>query len=515
MKVHLMHVERSFEPKAAQPAQARDLTHDLGLVHVFAAMAGTDAFLMEIVKAALFSSLDDPQAIGYRQHVLRDCLENTTVVREIYAVVVEAMEGEKRVWRTTLNRYPDRVLYWSVQVLSIFFSYLRRLRDIAVNHVSRFESTGFRSLLNTLITELDDRYLNEVDRHLRHLHLRNGVLLSATLGSANKGDGYVLREPKQSVPQWQRELRRMVDKWPRRNRNAYVFQLAERDESGLNALLELRNLGLGRVAGTLGQAADHVRGFFAALRTELAFYIGCLNLRERLAEKDAPIAFAEPLPAVDQTFSGSGLYDVSLCLTQPRTVIRNAVDAPRKPLIMITGANRGGKTTMLRALGQAQLMMQAGMFVPGESMRASVCDGLFTHFKREEDPGMKSGKFDEELARMSWIVERLRPHARVLFNESFAATNPREGAKIAGQIVRGLLARGVTVVFVTHLFDLADDLYRHLSSQALFLRAERLDDGRRTFRLLQGAPLPTSYGQDVFLRIFAADAQFVPEDLPA
>ena len=128
---------------------------------------------------------------------------------------------------------------------------------------------------------------------------------------------------------------------------------------------------------------------------------------------------------------------------------------------------------------------------------------------------MKSGKFDEELARMNWIVERLRPHARVLFNESFAATNPREGAAIAGQIVRALLVRGITVAFVTHLFDLADDLHRQLSSQSLFLRAERLVDGRRTFRLLEGAPLPTSYGQDVFLRIFAADAQSSPQESPA
>ena len=510
-----MHVERRFDPRAAQPTQARDLTRDLGLDHVFAAMAGSDAFLMEIAKAALFSQLDDPEAIGYRQHVLRDCLENPAVVREIYGVVVEAMERETRVWRTTLNRYPDRVLYWSVQLLSLFFSYLRRLRDIALTHGGRFESAGFRNLLGTLIEELDDQYLTDVDRHLRRLHLRDGVLLSAGLGGANKGEGYVLRESKQSVPRWERELRRMVDKWPRRQRNAYVYQLAERDEAGANALLELRNRGLGGVAGALGQAADNVQGFFTDLRTELAFYIGCLNLRECLAEKDAPVAFAEPLSAAELTFSASGLYDVSLCLTRRGAVIRNTVNANGRPLIMITGANRGGKTTMLRAIGQAQLMMQAGMFVPGESMRASVCHGLFTHFKREEDAGMKSGKFDEELARMNWIVERLRPHARVLFNESFAATNPREGAAIAGQIVRALLVRGITVAFVTHLFDLADDLHRQLSSQSLFLRAERLVDGRRTFRLLEGAPLPTSYGQDVFLRIFAADAQSSPQESPA
>ena len=40
---------------------------------------------------------------------------------------------------------------------------------------------------------------------------------------------------------------------------------------------------------------------------------------------------------------------------------------------------------------------------------------------------MKSGKLDEELRRMSDIVDHVTPHSMILFNESFAATNEREG----------------------------------------------------------------------------------------
>ena len=45
------------------------------------------------------------------------------------------------------------------------------------------------------------------------------------------------------------------------------------------------------------------------------------------------------------------------------------------------------------------------MFVAAESFAANVCAGIFTHFKREEDATMTSGKLDEELARMSAIAE--------------------------------------------------------------------------------------------------------------
>ena len=83
-------------------------------------------------------------------------------------------------------------------------------------------------------------------------------------------------------------------------------------------------------------------------------------------------------------------------------------------------------------------MMQCGMFVPAVSFSANICNGVFTHFKREEDAAMKSGKLDEELGRMSLIVDQVKPNAIVLFNEFFAATNEREGSEIARQIVYGL-----------------------------------------------------------------------------
>jgi len=74
-------------------------------------------------------------------------------------------------------------------------------------------------------------------------------------------------------------------------------------------------------------------------------------------------------------------------------------------------------------------MMQCGMFVGAESFAADLCAALFTHYKREEDATMKSGKFDEEIARMSDIVDGITPNSLVLFNESFAATNEREGRR--------------------------------------------------------------------------------------
>jgi len=151
------------------------------------------------------------------------------------------------------------------------------------------------------------------------------------------------------------------------------------------------------------------------------------------------------------------------------------------------------------------------MFVSAESFSAELSPALFTHYKREEDATMKSGKFDEELGRMSDIVEHLSPNSLLLFNESFAATNDREGSEIATQIVRALLEKGMKAFYVTHLYEFARGFFEMGDNGALFLRAERQPDRTRTFRLTEGQPLETSYGEDLYREVFTTPEAIKPE----
>ncbi len=219
-------------------------------------------------------------------------------------------------------------------------------------------------------------------------------------------------------------------------------------------------------------------------------------------EKGEPISFPLPLAEGKHKHSFNGLYDVCLSLHKEQRVVGNDLNADDKNLIIITGANQGGKTTFLRSIGISQLMMQCGMFVPAESFSSNVCEGIFTHFKREEDTTMKSGKLDEELSRMSGIVDNLTSNSLLLFNESFSATNEREGSEIARQIISALIEKHVKVFFVTHLYEFASRFYDKRMENVIFLRAERQDDGKRTFKLIEGKPLQTSYGEDLYNDIF-------------
>ncbi len=501
MKVWLMHRDRDFELNAGVPSNAADLIRDLELEPLFNAMAAGDSLLLDIAKTAVLASLDDPQSILYRQHVLADCVDQAEVVREIYDIAVNAIERERKVWRWMSIRYPEGTLHRALEVLGSFVSLLKKMRKIAEEQSANFRSEGFSRFFEMLRSELDEEYIKTIEEHMDRLRFRHGLLMSATLGKGNKAAKYVLRKPWETHQSWVERLQHWV-KRVTGNDDSLYYEIADRDEAGFRALSDLRSQGIGHIATALAQSTDHILSFFSMLRLELGYYIGCLNLREMLIRKGEPVCLPNPLQAGTSRLSARGLYDVSLSLNIDGRTVGNEVTADQKTLIIITGANRGGKSTCLRSLGQAHLMMQCGMFVAAESFSANVCRGIFTHFKREEDANLKSGKLDEELRRMSTIVDSISPESLVLLNESFSSTNEREGSEIARQIVRALLESGIKVFYVTHMFDLARSFWTARMPEALFLRAERLGDGRRTFRMVEGEPLPTSYGADLFRRIF-------------
>lgn len=511
MKVFLMFQDHDFDVQQELPPQASALTQDLGLDTLFTVMAAGDKLLHDVAQKALLLSVADVQTIVYRQHVLQDCLANAGTVQQIYDLCVECIQNERRHFWGGLSSHPGMVLHRSVEIMHMFVESLRKLRRIADTEAAAFNSGGFKRFFAMIREELGDAYFAEVQEHLKRLRFRGGVLVSAELGKGNKGINYTLRRPDEREVGW---LAPILTSPFFTHKPAYTFHIADRDEAGFRALSDLRDKGINLAANALARSSDHILSFLTALRTELAFYIGCRNLHRHLTDRGGASCFPTPLPPGEQRHSFQGLYDASLALSMDRRVGSNDVDADGKNLVIITGANQGGKSTFLRSVGLAQVMMQCGMFVPARSFHAEVCSAIFSHFKREEDADMRSGKFDEELSRMSGIVDNVRPGALLLLNESFASTNEREGSEIARQIVDALLAAKVRIFFVTHQFDFAHSMYARNLPDALFLRAERRPDGTRTFRIVGGEPLDTSYGEDLYRKIFAHEETAMAQEVP-
>jgi DNA mismatch repair ATPase MutS len=497
VKARLLFEDKDIDLTAPLPPGHEDLVQDLELTILLHAMAGGDKLLYEVAGKVLLAPLPDPGAIRYRQQILADCLAHPEVIRDIYALATAALTDRTHYWGLYGASYqtPSSNLSGALSHLESYAARLRQLRKIADDNAGTFRSAGLTALFTALRDQLTDEYFAEVSRHLKRLHFREGVLISAELAADNTGANFMLCASAESARYpW-------LDRLRIGPRSSYSFALAPRDEAGGRILEDLASRGLNLVANAAAQSADHIGSYFAMLRAEAGFYVTCLNLHERLTAADIPVAFPDPAAPATGTFSCTDLRDAALALQTDDQVVGNDVTGDGKTLVIITGANSGGKSTFLRSVGQAQLMMQCGLFTAAASYAADAATGIFTHFIRAEDPSMTSGRLDDELRRMSVIASRLGPHGLVLFNESFAGTNEREGSEIGYQVVSALTDAQVKVLFVTHRYDFADRFRRQRAATTLFLRAERHPDGRRNFKLAVADPLPTSFGEDLYYEL--------------
>jgi hypothetical protein len=135
----------------------------------------------------------------------------------------------------------------------------------------------------------------------------------------------------------------------------------------------MRSRGVALVADAVQRSAAHIVGFFRQLRYELGGYIGCLNLAHAV-QGHAPTIFPEI--ADHFGFRCADLRDAGLVLSLGDAVVGNDVEATGRPLVFVTGANRGGKSTFLRSLGLAQRIGSAPVLGSRYRSRSITSDVL-------------------------------------------------------------------------------------------------------------------------------------------
>jgi hypothetical protein len=317
MKVFLMYRDRDFRLGEDPPPNAAGLIQDLELDILFDAMAAGDSFLREVVSNAVLASAHDPKAILYRQQVLADCLASPNIIRDIYATAVEAIESEKKVWSLMWERDAQSALHRSTEVLRLCVRPLRRLQQIATNGIDRFSSQGLQRFFSMITTELDDEYLRCVEEHIESLEFASGVLMSAGIGIDGKSNNFVLRKAPETKQSWLERVQKWVAGLAGPAGATFAYEVDQRDEEGFRTLGDLKGQGICHVASALTQSSDHILSFFRVLRAELGFYVGCLNLHEKMVQKGEPMCYPEPVPHGSSDTQCKGLYDICLSLKEP------------------------------------------------------------------------------------------------------------------------------------------------------------------------------------------------------
>ena len=204
--------------------------------------------------------------------------------------------------------------------------------------------------------------------------------------------------------------------------------------------------------------------------------------------------------------SAGGFYNLKLVAAEkPDTVVKNDLDFDEeKRIYILTGANRGGKTTITQAVGQLFVLAQSGISVPAERFVFDPADMVLTHFPADEDKTLDLGRLGEECRRFRELYARSTGKSLILLNETFSTTSFEEGYFIAVDAVKAVLERGTRTVYNTHMHKLAMELDSEINTDARKGKAVSLvaetRDGKNSFRVKIAPPEGKSFAREIAVK---------------
>jgi hypothetical protein len=92
-----------------------------------------------------------------------DRLKNPSIVRDIYTIAVAAIEGEKKTYWGFISRYPAAILRIAIEVLQMFVTMLKKLKNLGDEYADKFESEGSTAFFAMLKKELGYEYFARVN----------------------------------------------------------------------------------------------------------------------------------------------------------------------------------------------------------------------------------------------------------------------------------------------------------------------------------------------------------------
>ncbi|XP_069105499.1 DNA mismatch repair protein Msh6-like [Argopecten irradians] len=210
-------------------------------------------------------------------------------------------------------------------------------------------------------------------------------------------------------------------------------------------------------------------------------------------------------PCIAKTFTGGDFIpnDTLIGLKDENEMDTDEVDNANSKIILVTGPNMGGKSTLMRQVGLITVIAQMGCYVPAEKCRLTPVDRVFTRLGATDRIMAGESTFFVELSETSAILQHATRHSLVLMDELGRGTATYDGTAIACSVVDELSRRVCCrTLFSTHYHSLVEEFSHDpnikLGHMACMVENEDEEDPTQEtitflYKLSHGA-CPKSYG---------------------
>ena len=519
------------QPPAPQPETSRD---DLRLASIADAIAPHRHYRRPIYNL-LATPLTDLDILRYRGDALDDCLALPGFAAGLLDLLplIRSLSETARDIRARRHELP--LALTRLTELENYVDCAAALDDLLRAHRERLDSRAWLALADESQRRVQDPLFQQLRAELPELRDRVREIVSVTVGVNLSPDLRPVAATLLSVNKTRFKGPRFLPRFfgggddetrgitPLRERPPGAGSVVNRRETldrlEGSALFSDLAKALDDIIRPINRALSVYTGVSSrplrAIEAEIAFYAGACQLIGELRAAGLPTCRPQLLPIGERRANVSGLYNLDLALRTRRQnraadlsneIVLNDVDFDADGRILIlTGPNRGGKTTWMSAVGMLHVLAQAGLHVPAKSAALSPVDAVYLHFPAEEDPTQESGRLGEEAARLRQIFRDASAHSLVLLNESLASTSAAESYALARDVLSCLRMLGARAVFVTHLHELAADCAEinaavpgdsQLRSFVSAVESDA-DTPRRTFRVRPGPPQGKSYAREI------------------
>lgn len=526
-------------PRPGPPRLDERTFIDLDLGEAIRVLSGSDPRREPFVTSILAELNADAAIIRYRQEVVHDLLEQAGL-RERLSEVSAALG------KLLQERGARQRAAWTVSQIARRVQELENYVDIAVQLRQALEeaplrSTALQALRGHVLQLTQTSQFRTLQEELPVLRATLERVGSITIGvnltrDLSPDSATVLSIDRQKVEGRMPLLERLFGNNDARGLTPlHVVELGKPGNPLYRDLLKLLEAAAGPVQDAIGRYTTLNAYWFTELEPELVFLLNAVALTQRFTAAGLPVCCPQPAPAEERISVLEDGYNVSLALrlTAPPVraraqgthqvapveesggVVTNTMafgeEAAR--IWILTGPNRGGKTTYTRAVGQAHVLFQAGLYVPARTARVSPVNAIYTHFATQETGEVGMGRLDEEAVRLAQIFRVATPHSLILLNEVLAGTSTIEALGLATDAVRGLRLLGARAIYTTHLHELAARVDEMNATTAGDAKVGSLvadveappQDGeavigprhRRTFRIVPSPPRNVSYASEI------------------